>query len=121
MRVAAVGLGLLGLAGGVLAGALLVAVAGLALHLGSPPPVDPYRALGLGLIALVCSAAGLRGAANLLAGRPDRGALQLVLAGAGACSSAGCSCSWSHWGGSVEWARSCCRWRPGRCCCSPRR
>src|SRR5207244_1753989 len=55
----------------------------LALRLGSLPPGDPYRVLGLGLIALVCSAAGLRGAANVLDDRPDRGALQLVLAGGG--------------------------------------
>src|SRR5262249_26109152 len=43
----------------------------------------PYRSLGLGLIALVSAAAGLRGVADVLGGRADRGGLQLLAAGGG--------------------------------------
>jgi hypothetical protein len=83
VRVAAVGLGVLGLAGGLLAAFLLAAVGLITVELRVSLGPAPHSGLGLGLMTLICSAAALRGVAHLLGGRPDRGGVQLLAAGGG--------------------------------------
>jgi hypothetical protein len=83
VRVAATALGVLGLAGGVLAAFLLAAVGVITIQLHVSLGPAPYRTLALGLIALISSAAGLRGVTDVGGGRCDRGGLQFLLAGGG--------------------------------------
>jgi hypothetical protein len=83
VRIAAMVLGVLGLAGGVLAAFLLAAVGAITIQLHVSLGPAPYRSVALGLIGLISSAAGLRGVTDVGGGRYDRGGLQFLVAGGG--------------------------------------
>jgi len=83
VRVAAAALGVLGLAGGVLAAGLLASVGVLGIELALSPGAGNSPSLELAAIGAIASAVGLRGVVGVWAGRPDRGGLQFLAAGGG--------------------------------------